>query len=338
MILALLEDKVKDKLLSRLLSQIITNSNTKILETYVSSTSGVPQGGCLSPWIFNMVIDVAVSEAKRNVKGLDKIIMYADDIVCCGDFKLEEFASILKKYGFIINDKKSASFRKKQIGISLRKTYLYLGTKLNDRGLAVGKTKVIKQTKARAKQISRIGKKNPEKGLLLLFSLCGGLVHFHSKRLALPLNAGTLVKGALGLNGGLNNEVAANLALSTLKKPKEQRSTYADSIIALCRLNGVVDINGRRTIIRWNQWMKSEAHNRRTYEKIKKNLPAASKNNQKKKSKRKKKSQKKKNPQVKKEPKTMKNTEKKEKKPKTSKPKSNQPSKQILKPNLEKKN
>ena len=89
--------------------------------------------------------------------------MHIDDLVCYGDIKLVEIASIQEKYEIIIKKKKSASFRKKQKGIPLYKTYFYLVTKFNYRDLAVGKAKVISHTKARVKQLSRIAKKIPQK-------------------------------------------------------------------------------------------------------------------------------------------------------------------------------
>ena len=61
-----------------------------------------------------MVVDVAVSEAKKIFNGLNKIIIYANDIVSYADLKLEEFTSLIENYGFIINKKKLALFIKKR--------------------------------------------------------------------------------------------------------------------------------------------------------------------------------------------------------------------------------
>ena len=239
----LLDKKVQDKLVLRLIKTVMTNYNTKILETYVSTGQGVPQGSCLSAWLFSICQDAAVTEAKSKVVGLERVIMFADDMVCCGDFELEQFVEILKTYGFKINLKKSASFRKKQKGIPKRKTYVYLGTKLNDRGLAIGQGKIVAEMKKKSKSIGKLGRNNPRKGLLMLMSLCGGMTRFHTERHVLRLNPGLLVKNVLKLHKALNNHMACSLALAILKKKPDKANLYAFKIINLTKLNGVKNIN-----------------------------------------------------------------------------------------------
>lgn len=46
-LIEILRKKVQDKLLMRIITQMILKSNTKILESYVNKD--VPQGGSLSP-------------------------------------------------------------------------------------------------------------------------------------------------------------------------------------------------------------------------------------------------------------------------------------------------
>lgn len=204
-----------------------------------------------------MYTDELATEIKQKVVGIEQIIFYADDIAVCRNIYFPHLQEVIESFSFKLNPKKCASFRKSMKGIPKRRTYKYLGIIINDRGLATGKTKIVKELKVKAKKLGKIGPKNPHKGLLLLLSLCGGLINFHLERQPLYIHPGTLVKHVLKLNPSLDNNMAAQLALTILKKPKNTVEEYSKSIIALTKYNGVLDMTGKRVITKWSPWYSS---------------------------------------------------------------------------------
>lgn len=176
---------------------------------------------------------------------------------------------ILTTYGFKLSPKKCAVFRKHIRNLPLWISYKYLGRTIYDRGLHTGKTKVVKCVKEKCKKIAKIGKCNPLKGLRLLMSLCGRLINFHISRQVIALNPGTLVKQALGLNRGLNNEMTTETAMVILGK-KNNQDEYAREIIFLAKLNGVKDSKGGKFTVIWSNWFLSLELARREGKSLKK--------------------------------------------------------------------
>ena len=264
----IIKAKVNDKLIAKVIIAAIKGFDTQIMETNVHCRQGVPQGSCLSPWLFNLSLDRIITEALNKIQGIDKIVAYADDIAICGSFKFKELKTIFENGGFKINLSKSASFRKRFPGLPFKKTYRYLGTILNDRGLPAGKTKIAENIKKKSKNLARIGKFNPVKGMRLLMSLCGGLCNFHTKRQSLNINPGSLVKNVLNMNKSLNNHTAAMIGLAILKKDAAVADEYTKSILKLAKLNGVMGTK-KRIIIYWSDWFYSINYLDNKYNKLK---------------------------------------------------------------------
>ena len=107
-----------------------------------------------------MVMDSIISEVKADIDGLTGIVVYADDIVAFGRFSLKKMKEILAKYGLVVNDRKSVSFKRWLKGVPKRRNFKYLGHIINDKGEPKWKTKIIKSLKEKAKSIGKIYQKN----------------------------------------------------------------------------------------------------------------------------------------------------------------------------------
>ena len=202
-------------------------------------------------------MDRIATEIKMEIAGIKKLVIYADDVAACGNINAQKLIKILEKYKFKVNPKKSCSFLKSQPGIPHRKTYKYLGSDMNDRGLVYGKVKLTKALKSKAKNLSAIGKHNPAQGLRLLLCIFGGSTNFHILRQNIIIHPGSLVKLALGIPMSLNNDLTAHSALAILQKNKERQAMYASEILRLLRFNGTKTKSYRRLILYWSEWYKS---------------------------------------------------------------------------------
>ena len=115
----------------------------------ISTNIGVPQGGVLSPFLFNLVINPLLEEYE--LKQIDALA-FADDVVFLARSKeeLEEAFTLTRtwcqKTGISLNKDKSAvmnlrvDHRQRQIpqsdfdGIPLTTSYRYLGITVSDTG------------------------------------------------------------------------------------------------------------------------------------------------------------------------------------------------------------
>lgn len=197
--------------------------------------------------------------------------MYADDLVIFGDFKLSKFAEVLKDYGFSINLKKSCSFRKHQQGIALRKSYCDLGTKINDRGIAVGQTKVISILKSKAKNIGKLSRHNPRKALLFLMSLCGGACQLPIR--ADGYEAKPRIAGVEQSQYATSLKQRHSLQHSHLLSKKSDIDSYSHSLMRLTKLDGVIRWSKKRIIVRWSDWYYSKVYVEKKIAKIKSEIP-----------------------------------------------------------------
>ena len=97
-----------------------------IVDKYYKPSNGIPQGSSVSPFLFNLYIDMVMTEIKRECPGLE-FISYADDLVIWGDFDISKIEAVCEKYNLKMNKDKCRSFMKELRGARKVKTFKYLG-------------------------------------------------------------------------------------------------------------------------------------------------------------------------------------------------------------------
>lgn len=70
-----------------------------------------------------MYMDRIATEIEVEVSGIEKLVIYANDLAVCGNINAKKLIKILEKYKFKVNPEKSCSFLKWQAGESLVEKY-----------------------------------------------------------------------------------------------------------------------------------------------------------------------------------------------------------------------
>ena len=252
-------NRIKDKLPVEdyeLTKQIVTNQRIMILDTYVDSKRGLPQGSTISPVLFNHLMDQVISELKTAIPGIS-VVAYADDTAILNTTDTATIEKILNKHGLVINREKSAIFNGKSKGYKTRKTYMYLGSKLKDDGTTIGQTPVIKKLKEKAKNCSRFGTTNPIKAIQICLAAVGGVVNFHNKRIPeLNPHLLTALKTATCMPRGLSRETFSQALIAIRKKSSGEREEYTKQICRLMKKDGIVK-DQKRIRINGSDWYLS---------------------------------------------------------------------------------
>lgn len=161
--------------------QMLKKSNIKIGKYHYQSKHGLPQGSCLSPQLFNIYIDSMISELMLQQPNIE-LIAYADDLISIGKTDLTKAIQIFTEYNLQINKQKCTSFVDDYDGIPRRKTFKYLGVKINDKGDLIGFGSLIKLLNGKAKKLTWLSKRNPKKVLMLYNAMVGSHLSYWSDR------------------------------------------------------------------------------------------------------------------------------------------------------------
>lgn len=201
-----------------ILHQIVNKQTVKVMDRYMRTDKGLPQGSALSPVLFNHAFDEVVSEIKRRLPDT-QTVAYADDTAVIGTNRADIIEEILGKFGLTVNRKKSAILNGDCKGYPSRKTYKYLGSRLKSDGQVIGATPLIRKIRDKAVKCSMFGKANPSKALQLTLSVVGAMINFHKERTE-KIGPRLLIsiKTALQLPRGLKIETIRKAILAWTKK------------------------------------------------------------------------------------------------------------------------
>lgn len=165
-----------------LITQLINKRGTKIGDRFYSSEVGLRQGSSLSPVLFNLYMDQVISELKK-IRGVRRVIAYADDLVLIGPFKFQETLEIFNAHNLSVNMEKTFSMRGKYCeNIAPTKEFKYLGISTSDEGILKGYRNMKYICLKKSKQIGGRYKENSIVAMRATEALCGSLFRFHSDR------------------------------------------------------------------------------------------------------------------------------------------------------------
>ena len=242
-----------------ILEQLVNKQTVKVMDSYIRTSKGLPQGSSVSPVLFNHAFDQVIGHIKKRIPGV-RVVAYADDTAVIGTERADIIEEIMNEFELNVNRKKSAIFNGSCRGYPTRKTYRYLGSKLNDKGKVIGITAIQKRIKEKATKISQIGKMNNLKGLQLAISVIGGVVNFIGKRIdGIKDTLNTAIKTVLGIPNGLSRETTARAVTMVFRKRTGERKDYLTKVCRLLRKDGIIK-KGRRIRVGWSRWYWRESY------------------------------------------------------------------------------
>lgn len=125
-----------------IIEQIVDKQTIKVMDRYLSTDKGLPQGSSLSPVLFNHVFDEVISSIKTRLSNV-RVVAYADDTAIIGTDRADIIEKLLSTFELKVNRRKSAVLSGKCVGYSSLKTHRYLGSRLKYNGTVIELTPLV---------------------------------------------------------------------------------------------------------------------------------------------------------------------------------------------------
>ena len=134
----MLEERIDDKRLLKLIQQWMTASVIEPTGRTLKPTKGTPQGGVISPILANIylhyVVDIWFEKVvKAKLKGRAMLIRYADDFIVAFQYRddAENFYKVLpkrlEKFGLEIAPEKTRLIRFSRYYLGRKRSFTFLG-------------------------------------------------------------------------------------------------------------------------------------------------------------------------------------------------------------------